>query len=74
MTKAAQDNELFILQEPASMYNIITTWFNTGKIPPNTLDILDNIKFERTKEFFYYIPICIFVIEQYIESIVRKTS
>ena len=74
MTKAAQDNELFVLQEPASMYNIITTWFNTGKIPPNTLDILDNIKFERTKEFFYYIPICIFVIEQYIENIVRKTS
>lgn len=66
MIASAQENIEWISTEPAAKWNIITRWFNEGTIPEDTVQILQSIKWKPTKDFFYYIPICIYIINQYL--------
>lgn len=73
MIAAAHEDVHFILQQPESMYNPITSYFNEEDLDSNTIKVLEHVKFKATKDFFYYIPILIYVLKYYMNEI-TKTS
>lgn len=74
MTYSAHSNTIYLQQDEYAMYNIITQWFNEGTIPNNTIDILSKVHWEPIKEHFYFIPICIYVIDQYLKGMISNKS
>lgn len=73
MVASAQEGCHYILQEEYSMYNPITSYFNEEELDSNTIDVLQKIKFKANKDFFYYIPILVYVLKYYLNRI-TKTS
>jgi hypothetical protein len=55
---------------PKFYYNIIYDYF-FGTIDPKTIDMVYNINFVPCKELYYSIPIIIYIVNNYIESLVK---
>ena len=51
-------------------YNIIYDYL-FDKIDPKTIDMIYNINFVECKELYYSIPILIYIIDNYVESLVK---
>lgn len=74
MIASAHENVHYDVHETEAMYNPITSYFNgEATLDSNTLDVLERIKFKANKDFFYYVPILIFVLKYYLMEI-AKTS
>lgn len=64
-----QENAILEPNVPESKYNPIVAYFNNGTLPSNIIDILENIDMTPSTYNFYYIPILIFVMEQYLTKL-----
>lgn len=73
MTAMVQDNVMLDIDTPECKYNPIVAYFNNAGLPNNIVDILENIDLSPTQNNFYYIPILVFVIENYLAKLMKST-
>lgn len=67
-----QDGTMLDSTEPEAKYNPIVAYFNNENLPSNIIDILENIDMTPSTYNFYYIPILIFVMEQYLTKLMTN--
>lgn len=68
-----KSNTLFLKGEENEFYNLWILYFNNfdNSMDGNILDIIKRMDYMDNKDYFYAIPITIFIIEKYIECVLR---
>ena len=67
-------NNMVDFGDDKEFYNIIIRYFNSDDyVDDDTLRIIKNIEYKPTQELFYCIPMIIFIIEDSIKKLMKKT-
>ena len=54
------------------VWNIVIEYFNSTEIPKSIVEDLTNLDIEANKDYFYAIPIIIFIVEHYIQDLLKE--
>ena len=70
------DGEYYEDGDPKAFFNIWIAYFtgDTGNITTDMLDIIRETDYYNTKEFYYLIPVCMYIIGQYANSLMKTTA
>ena len=66
-----KENQEYEDSDDKSFYNIIIKYFNHSPLNSNMIPLIENIKFKSSPDFFYTIPMIIYIIENSIKNLMK---
>lgn len=66
-----KENQEYEDSDDKSFYNIIIKYFNHSPLNSNMIPLIENIKFKSSPDFFYSIPMIIYIIENSIKNLMK---
>ena len=71
LVSRVKENNEYEIGDSKSHYNIIIKYFNNSPLDSNIIPLIEDIKFESTPNFFYTIPMIIYIIENSIKNLMK---
>ena len=66
-----KENQEYEDSDDKSFYNIIIKYFNHSPLNSNMIPLIEDIKFKSSPDFFYTIPMIIYIIENSIKNLMK---
>lgn len=66
-----KENQEYEDSDDKSFYNIIIKYFNHNPLNSNMIPLIENINFKSSPDFFYTIPMIIYIIENSIKNLMK---
>ena len=66
-----KENQEYENSDDKSFYNIIIKYFNHSPLNSNMIPLIEDIKFKSSPDFFYTIPMIIYIIENSIKNLMK---